>query len=73
MSVKLQFIKFCFKKDTVLAMGCRISAYLCRSVTNAIAFIMYKIGVLVVNYLVDLASAGKTELAELAYSILVQN
>ena len=56
--------------DTVLAMGCRSSAFLCQRVTNAISFIMYKIGILVLNYLDDLASAEKKELAEFAYNTL---
>ena len=44
-------------------MGCHSSAYLCQRVTNAIAFIMFEIGVLVLNYLDDLVSAEKEELA----------
>ena len=56
--------------DTVLAMGCRSSAFLCQRVTNAISFIMYRIGILVLNYLDDLASAEKKELAEFAYNTL---
>ena len=67
-------VGFVWKKhifcDTVLAMGCRSSAYLCQRVTNAISFIMFKIGVLVLNYLDDLASAEKEELAEFAYNTL---
>ena len=58
--------------DTVLSMGCRSSAYCCQRVTNAITFIMFKIGILVLNYLDDLASAEKKELANFAYHTLGQ-
>ena len=81
MSIKLQFSCFHMEKkhifcDTVLSMGCRSSAYLCQRVTNAVAFIMFKIGILVLNYLDDLASAETKENALFAYntlSTLLQN
>ena len=73
-------VAFTWKKhifcDTVLSMGCRSSAYLCQRVTNAVAFIMFKIGILVLNYLDDLASAETKKNALFAYntlSTLLQN
>lgn len=51
-------------------MGCRSAAYCCQRTTNAIAFIMFKIGIQVLNYLDDLASAEKKELAEFSYNTL---
>lgn len=45
--------------DRVLSMGCRSAAYCCQFFTNAVAFIMFKIGICVLNYLDDLASAEK--------------
>ncbi|MEW8546060.1 MAG: reverse transcriptase domain-containing protein [Candidatus Thiodiazotropha sp.] len=56
--------------DTVLSMGLRSAAYICQRVSNAIAFIMFKIGILVLNYLDDLASAEKREVADFAYNTL---
>ena len=41
--------------DTVLSMGAKSSAYSCQRVTNAISFIMFQIGVCILNYLDDLA------------------
>ena len=38
-------------------MGSRSSAYCCQKFTNAISFILFKIGIYVLNYLDDLASA----------------
>ena len=63
-------LKNTFFGDTVLSMGCRSSAYLCQRVTNAVAFIMFKIGILVLNYLDDLASAETKENALFAYNTL---
>ena len=51
-------------------MGLRNAAYICERVTTAIPFIMFKIGILVLNYLDDLASAEVKEHAEFAYSTL---
>ena len=55
------FVAFIWKKhifcNTVLTMGSRSSAYCCQKFTNAISFILFKIGIYVLNYLDDLASA----------------
>lgn len=56
--------------DSVLSMGLRSAAFLCQRMTNAISFIMFKIGVLILNYLDDLASAETRENAEFAYCTL---
>ena len=54
-------VAFIWKKhifcDTALAMGSRSSAYCCQKFSNAIAFIMFKMGIYILNYLDDLASA----------------
>ena len=50
-------------------MGLRNAAYICERVTTAISF-MFKIRILVLNYLDDLASAEVKEHAEFAYSTL---
>ena len=67
-------VGFVWKKhiffDSVLSMGLRNAAYICERVTTAISFIMFKIGILVLNYLDDLASAEVKEHAEFAYSTL---
>ena len=69
-----RFAAYMWKKhiffDTVLAMGSRSSSYCCQSVTNAIVFIMFKIGISVLNYLDDLASAEQKNLAEFSYRTL---
>ena len=44
-------------------MGSRSSAYCCQKFTNAISFILFKIGIYVLNYLDDLASAENGEKA----------
>jgi hypothetical protein len=41
--------------DTILTMGCRSSAQICHRVTNSIAYIMFMMGMPVLNYLDDLA------------------
>ena len=51
-------------------MGLPNAAYICERVTTAISFIMFKIGILVLNYLDDLASEEVKELANFAYSTL---
>ena len=56
--------------DTVLSMGSRSSSFCCQSLTNALVFMMFKIGILVLNYLDDLASAEKKELAEFSFLTL---
>lgn len=67
-------VAFTWKKhiffDTVLSMGSRSAAYCCQSLTNAIVFMMFKIGISVLNYLDDLASAEKKELAEFSFRTL---
>ena len=67
-------VAFCWKKhiffDSVLTMGSRSAAYCCQSVTNAIVFMLFKIGLSVLNYLDDLASAEKAELAEFGFLML---
>ena len=43
--------------DSVLSMGLRSSAFICQRVTNAITYMMFKVGVAILNYLDDLAGA----------------
>ena len=56
--------------DTVLSMGEKSSAYCCQRVTNAISFIMFQIGVCILNYLDDLASADTVEKASFSFNTL---
>ena len=56
--------------DTVLSMGAKSSAYCCQRVTNAISFIMFQIGVCILNYLDDLASADTVEKASFSFNTL---
>ena len=56
--------------DTVLSMGLKSSAAICQRVTNAISFIMFQIGIAILNYLDDLAGAEKKEHANFAYLCL---
>ena len=56
--------------DCVLPMGAISSAFLCQRFSNAISFILFKIGIYILNYLDDLASAEKPEDAEFAYKTL---
>ena len=56
--------------DTVLSMGLKSSAAICQRVTNAISFIMFQIGIAILNYLDDLAGAEKKEHANFAYLYL---
>ena len=51
-------------------MGLTSASYICQRVTNAIAYIMFKIGILVLNYLDDFASAETQDRAEFAYQTL---
>ena len=51
-------------------MGLRNAAAICQRVTNAILYILFKIGLQILNYLDDLAGAEKKENAEFAYSCL---
>ena len=67
-------VAFTWKKhifsDTRLTMGLTSASYICQRLTNTIAFIMIKIGILVLNYLDDFASAETGERAEYAYQTL---
>lgn len=56
--------------DTVLTIGLRNAAAICQRVTNAIVFIMFKIGIMILNYLDDLAGAETKENAQFAYNCL---
>ena len=51
-------------------MGSRSSSFCCQSLTNDIVFMMFKIGISVLNYLDDFASAEKRELAEFSFLTL---
>ena len=51
-------------------MGAKSSAYCCQRVTNAISFIMFQIGVCILNYLDDLASADTVEKASFSFNTL---
>ena len=68
------YVAFCWKKhiyfDSVLTMGSRSAAYCCQLVTNAIVFMLFKIGISVLNYLDDLASAEKPDLANFGFAML---
>ena len=55
--------------DTVLSMGLRSSAHIFQRVTNAVTYMMFKVGIAVLNYLDDLAGAETPERACVAYSI----
>lgn len=67
-------VAFSWKKhiffDTFLTMGLTSASYICQRVTNAVAFIMFKIGILMLNYLDDFASAETQNNAEFAYQTL---
>lgn len=56
--------------DSVLSMGLKSAAMICQRVTNAISFIMFQLGVAILNYLDDLAGAEKRENALFAYNCL---
>ena len=51
-------------------MGLHNAAYICERVTTAISFIMFKIGILALKYLDEVASAEVKERAEFACSTL---
>ena len=51
-------------------MGSRSSAYCSQKFSNAIAFIMFKMGIYILNYLDDLASAETEQNAYFAYRTL---
>ena len=67
-------VSFTWKKhifcDCVLSMGSRSATFCCQRLTNAITFIMFKIGISVLNYLDDLSSAETRENAVFAYNTL---
>lgn len=67
-------VAFCWQKhlfcDTVLSMGLSSAANICQRVTNAVAYIMFTIGIAVLNYLDDLAGVEKKENANFAYTCL---
>ena len=49
-------------------MGARSAAYCCQRMTNVFAFIMFQIGICLLNYLGDLASAENPELAHFSFN-----
>lgn len=51
-------------------MGCCSAAHCCQRLTNAVAFIMFKIGIYIINYLDDLASTETSDRAQFAYNTL---
>ena len=51
-------------------MGLTSASYICQRVTDAISFIMFKIGILVLNYLDDFASAETQDRAEFGYQTI---
>ena len=65
-------VSFIWKKhifcDTVLSMGARSEAFCCQRMTNAISFIMFQIGIYLLNYLDDLASAETPEMAQFSFN-----
>ena len=50
-------------------MGLRSSAVICQRVTNAISYMMFQVGVAILNCLDDLAGAETPDRAEVAYSL----
>ena len=56
--------------DTVLSMGLKNAAAIFQRVTNAIAFMMFKIGIAILNYLDDLAGVETTDKAWFAFYCL---
>ena len=55
--------------DSVLSMGLRSSAFICQRVTNAITYMMFQVGVAILNYLDDLAGAETPDRSSVAYSL----
>ena len=53
-----------------LPMGAKSSAFLCQRFSNAISFILFKIGIYILNYLDDLASAETPQNAQFAFGTL---
>ena len=70
----INLVSYIWKKhiycDSVLSMGCRSAALCCQRLTNAIVFIMFKIGICILNYLDDLASAETADKAYFSYNTL---
>ena len=70
----INLVSFVYKKhiccDSVLSQGCRSAALCCQKLTNAVAFIMFKIGIYILNYLDDIGSCEIKENAEFAYKTL---
>jgi len=56
--------------DTVLSMGLRSAAHICQRVTNAFAFMMFKFGFCVCNYLDDFCGVEKKEVVNFAFMLL---
>ena len=52
-------------------MGCRSSAHIAQRFTNATTFIMFKIGIYILKYIDDLASAEKAEFAYLSLGAML--
>ena len=69
-----KLLAFWWKKnifcDTVLSMGLSSAANICQRVKNAVAFIMFQVGIAVLNYLDELTGVEKKETAEFAYQCL---
>ena len=51
-------------------MGSRSSAYCCQTFTNAISFIMFKLGICFLNYFDDFASAETQQNAEFSFKTM---
>ena len=51
-------------------MACRSTAHCCQRLTSAITFITFNIGIYILNYLDDLASAETKDKAQFAYETL---
>ena len=70
----MHLVSFVWQKhlffDTVLSMGCRSSAYIAQRFSNAIASILFKLGIYILNFIDDLASAEQVENAHFAFLTL---
>ena len=62
---KAHFLWHCF-----LSMGSRSSVYCCQKFTNTISFITFKLGIHILNYLDDSASAETNQNAYFAYNTM---
>ena len=67
-------VGFVWKKhiffDTVLSMGLRSAAYICQRVTNAFAFMMFRLGLACLNYIDDFAGVERKQVASFAFNLL---